>query len=62
MSKLVDSLLELEDRTQELGTLLAAFDDLAGDNPPNWLFVVSEKVRALNAALEPVSQLARLQP
>jgi hypothetical protein len=62
MSKLVDSLIELEDRAQELETLMHAFDGLAGDDTPSWMLVVWQRVRALNAALEPVSQLARVQP
>jgi hypothetical protein len=61
MTELIRALIELEEKVDHFEALMGAFDGLAGDNPPSWLPVVWEKVRAVQASLEPVSKLGRGQ-
>jgi len=62
MSALVTATIELEDRFASLVSLLGAFDALAGDDTPEWLFVVRQHTNRVDEVLEQVSKLARVLP
>lgn len=62
MTTTLDAVVALEFQFLEMGILLDAFDQVGGDALPPWLSVVRGEFRRLEAALESVSKLARVQP
>ncbi len=59
MSALLDAVIECEFKLIDMGAVLDAFDELAGDNSPPWLLVMMNHVKAVNQAFDAVSVAAR---
>ena len=51
--------LDFESAMDGLDQLLLAFDQLGGDSPPAWVYVVRCEFERLQSALVPLSQAAR---
>lgn len=59
MSALLDAVGVLHERLASAETIGSALDLAAGEDPPAWVFVFQEQIRAIRVASEAVEVLVR---